>query len=75
MRWLDDIMDLMDMSEHAPGVGEGQGSMACSSLRCHKESDTTEQLNSDSIPSQKRSNFLHHSSVRLLSRVRLFVTP
>ena len=24
MRWLDGITDLMDMSEQAPGVGDGQ---------------------------------------------------
>ena len=28
--------------EQAPGVGEGQGSLACCSLRGRKESDTTE---------------------------------
>ena len=31
--------------EQAPGVGDGQGSLACCSLLVHKESDTTEQLN------------------------------
>ena len=31
--------------EQAPGVGEGQGSLACFSPWGHKESDTTEQLN------------------------------
>ena len=29
MRWLDDITNLMDMSEQALGDGEGQGSLAC----------------------------------------------
>ena len=33
-------------SELAPGDGEGQGSLACCNPRGHKESDTTEQLNS-----------------------------
>ena len=28
--------------EQAPGVGDGQGSLACCSSRGHKESDTTE---------------------------------
>ena len=28
--------------EQAPGVGEGQGSLACFSLWSHKELDTTE---------------------------------
>ena len=31
--------------EQAPGDGEGQGSLACYSRWSHKESDTTEQLN------------------------------
>ena len=31
--------------EQAPGVGNGQGSLACCSPWVHKESDTTERLN------------------------------
>ena len=31
--------------EQAPGIGEGQGSLACCSLWGRKESDTTERLN------------------------------
>ena len=31
--------------EQAPGVGEGQGSLACCSPWGHKESDMNEQLN------------------------------
>ena len=31
--------------EQVPGVGDGQGSLACCSLWGCKESDTTEQLN------------------------------
>ena len=31
--------------EQSPGVGDGQGSLACCSPWGHKESDTTEQLN------------------------------
>ena len=33
--------------EQAPGVGNGQGSLACHSLWSREESDMTEQLNSD----------------------------
>ena len=32
-------------SEQAPGVGDGQGSLACCSPWCRKESDRTEWLN------------------------------
>ena len=35
--------------EQALGVGEGQGSLACCSPWGRKESDTTEQLNSNSL--------------------------
>ena len=46
MRWLDGIIDSMDMSlSKLPGNGEGQGSLACCSPWGRKESDTTEQLN------------------------------
>ena len=31
--------------EQAPGVGDGQGGLACCSLWDHRESDTTERLN------------------------------
>ena len=34
--------------EQAPGVGDGQGSLVCCSPWGRKESDTTEQLNSNS---------------------------
>ena len=49
MRWLDGITDLMDMSlgEHEfefPGVGDGQGGLACCNSWGRKESDTTEWL-------------------------------
>ena len=46
MRWLDGITDSMDVEfEHAPGVGDGQGSLVCCSPWDRKESDTTEWLN------------------------------
>ena len=40
MRWLDG-----NEFEQAPGVGDGQGSLACCSPWDHKKSDTTEWLN------------------------------
>ena len=47
MRWLDGITDSMDMSlsELRPGVGDGQGGLACCDSWGCKELDTTEQLN------------------------------
>ena len=46
MRWLDGITDLMDgESEWTPGVGDGQGGLACCNSWGLKESDTTERLN------------------------------
>ena len=47
MRRLDGITDSMDMSlsKKAPGVGDGQGSLAYRSPWGRKELDTTEQLN------------------------------
>ena len=56
MRWLDGIIDLMDMSlgkvvlKIAPGDSEGQGSLASCSPWGHKELDTTEQLNNNCLP-------------------------
>ena len=45
MRWLDGIINSMDMSLGTPGVRDGQGSLACCGSRGHKELDTTERLN------------------------------
>ena len=39
--------------EHAPGVGDGQRSLACCSPWGHKELDTTEQLNWTKLDSNK----------------------
>ena len=44
MRWLDGVTDSVDLTEQAPGVGDGQGSLACCSPWGHKESDTTDRL-------------------------------
>ena len=48
-RWLDGIIDSMDMCEQALGDGEGQGSLMCCSPWAHKELDTTEQLDKNMI--------------------------
>ena len=46
MRWLDGITDSMDVeSEWTPGVGDGQGGLACCDSWGRKELDTTERLN------------------------------
>ena len=42
---LDGITDSMDMSLSKPGVGDGQGGLACCSPWGCKKSDMTEQLN------------------------------
>ena len=45
MRWLDGITDSMDFEfefEWTPGVGDGQGGLACCDSWGRKESDTTE---------------------------------
>ena len=39
------ITDSMDEFEQTPGVGDGEGSLACCNPRGCKESDMTEQLN------------------------------
>ena len=45
MRWLDGITNSMDLSLSKPGVGDGQGGLACCSPWGRKQSDTTERLN------------------------------
>ena len=40
-RWLDSIIDSMDMSLHKQGDSEGQGSLVCCSPWDHEELDTT----------------------------------
>ena len=46
MRWLTGITDAMNMNlGQTPGDGEGQGSLMCGSLWCHKEFDMTGRLN------------------------------
>ena len=44
MRWLDGIIDSMDVFEQAPGVGDGQGGLVCCSPWGRKEPDMTASL-------------------------------
>ena len=45
MRWLDGIIDSMNMFEQTPGDGEGQGSLVCCGPLGCEELEVTEQLN------------------------------
>ena len=42
IRWVDGIIDFMDMGLGGLGVGDGLGGLACCGLWGHKELDTTE---------------------------------
>ena len=54
--------------EQAPGVGDGQGSLACCSPWGRKESDTTERLNgTERAPARCR---LHTADTALSGRKR-----
>ena len=58
MRWLDGIIDSMDMSLSKLRDSEGQGSLKyCSTWGC-KESDMTEQLNNSNTPEEGQALFL-----------------
>ena len=47
IRWLDGITDSVDMDgfRWTPGVGDGQGGLACCTSWGRKESDMTKRLN------------------------------
>ena len=53
MRWLDGIT--VDGHEFGltPGVGDGQGGLACCNLWGGKESDTTELMGSQTVPNMR----------------------
>ena len=42
IRWLDGISHSTNIVEQAPGVGDGQGSLACCNPWGHKKSNTNE---------------------------------
>ena len=54
MRWLDGITTRWTWAEQAPGVGDGQGSLACCSPWGLKGSDTTEWLNKSNMPNRQK---------------------
>ena len=56
MRWLDGITDSMDMSLNTPGVGDGQGGLACCDSWGRKESDPTERLKRNCSILKNQSN-------------------
>ena len=55
--------------EWAPGVGDGQGSLACCSPCGHKESDTTERLNWTELMKSGQSDSKIHSHNHLCQYV------
>ena len=67
MRWLDGIIDWMDMSlSKLRGVGDWQGSLVCCSPWGHKESDTAKQLNW----TDKRPGSLKKGSLKLWEKTK-----
>ena len=62
--------------EQAPGVGDGQGSLACCSPWGHRESDMTEWLKwIDKSLTIYVVSWLHFSGIVLKERVWLFLRP
>ena len=61
--------------EQSPGIGDGQGSLACRSLWSHKESDTTEWVNWIEFPYHILPCVCMCLCACVLSCVQLFLTP
>ena len=59
MRWLDE-------SEWTPGVGDGQGGLACCDSWGGKESDTTERLNWTEIELIEGQNLGYLYSMKMI---------
>ena len=53
--------------EQAPGVGDGQGGLACCSPWGHRESDTTERLNRTELMRLSKEYHLLKNNVNLTS--------
>ena len=58
LRWLDSIINTVDMSLQTWGVNEGQGCLACCSPWSHKEPDMTAQLNNSEVPRDNNFNYI-----------------
>ena len=54
IRWVDGIIDTVDMSEPTRSDSKGQGSLVCCSPWGHNELDMTEWLNNTNIPCEPR---------------------
>ena len=65
IRWLDGITDSMDvsLSECTPGVGDGQGGLACCDSWGHKESNMTEWLTELNWKKQKTYNIENYKTL------------
>ena len=79
MRWLDGIIDSMDMSLRALRADDGQGSLACYSPWRHKESHRTEWLNWTEINwilLKVSKYYLATKQLRIeLIKAKIFITP
>ena len=71
-RWLDDIIDPMDMCLSKLGNSEGQGSLMCCSSWDHKVLDKTERLNKNKKNLELES---WHKGWAVIHRLLLRVQP
>ena len=58
MRWLDGITNNGHVFRWTPGVGDGQGGLACCNSWSLKELDTTEHLNWTELKFTKEKQLL-----------------
>ena len=75
MRWLDGITNLMDVSLSTPGVGDGQGGLACWNSWGRKESDTTERLNQTELIQPPSVPLKHTSNMTEKGFLAHFILP